>query len=797
MVGAYSLDLKKRNNQVPHGVQKTFPIHKWESLTKTFEPHSAEGYSKKRVITSKDNTRNDSGNHSQIIGFTCSILSPIVDEWWGPGRNKQGSLLAISDQTSEQAGEPVPVIPAGRLRDLGISLTETSPALSALITVISTQCNVPVSLITLLDDENQWHKARIGIDDISYPIDQSFCIHAVESNHTLKVSDASKDIRFRKNPLVTAEEGIRAYAGVPIRLKDGPPIGAICAISPFPKEWTDQEVELLQSLSLAASKILELEANEKKLAELSTELDVQLERSSLFSFYFEKLQEGIVIQDEESNILEANPAAAKALGLTLNQLLGKDSFDPNWRIFEPDGRPVAPENQPSNIALKTGKAVWDVVLGVELPDRSQRWISINSQPIFRDGMDKPFRTATTFMDVTQKREQEIELIQKTKELANAAATAEAASAAKSAFLANMSHELRTPLNGIVGVASVLANSDLDDHQKEIVDLIRSSGEALGQLLNDTLDLSRIEAAQFELNPAPFNLKKEMRAAVDLFRVAASEKGLSFETDIKISDRCNGHVIGDAARIRQIASNLIANAVKFTQKGRVKVRIRLRNDPGKTDGCLLSLMISDTGLGITRAQISNLFERFHQGDISITRKYGGTGLGLAISQELAGAMGGRISVRSRPDHGSVFRLQIPLNLAHSREPVADEKPDAVTLPPRLRVLVAEDHIANQTMLRLILDAANCDFRIVETGQQAINAFAEEEYDRVILDMHMPELDGVETAKQMRRMTGGQDAVILMLTADTTEASTKAAMGSGIDKLLHKPITAHGLIKALMS
>ena len=667
--------------------------------------------------------------------------------------------------------------------------------MSALTTAVSSQCNVPISLITLLDENTQWHKARLGVDQTSVPINQSFCVHAVEDNNTLCIPDALQDERFRENPLVKADPGIRAYAGVPIRLREGPPIGAICAISTSPKEWSDKDVALLQSLSLAASKILELEANEKKLAVLSVELDLQLERSSLFSFYFEKIQEGIIIQDEESNILEANPAAARVLGLTLSQLLGKDSYDPDWRIFEPNGSSLAPENQPSNIALRTGKPVWNVVLGVELPDKSQRWISINSQPIFKDGSERPFRTATTFIDVTEKRAQEIELIKKTEELSRAAAKAEAASAAKSAFLANMSHELRTPLNGIVGVASVLGDTELTSRQQDIVQLIKTSGEALGKLLNDTLDLSQIEAAQFELYQTPFNLLEEIEAATNLFRIAASQKNLDFEVDTnKVT--CE-QIIGDAARIRQIVSNLIANAVKFTDNGTIRIRIRSSESPYSPGYCILSVLIVDTGIGISRDQKANLFERFQQGDITIRRKYGGTGLGLSISQELAQAMNGRISVRSIPGKGSAFRFTVPLKIAEFFIPNDRPAETELSAPEQLNVLVAEDHKANQTMLRLILESIGFNFKIVENGQQAVDAFQTETFDRVILDMHMPELDGIEATKLIRQMPGGEDTPILMLTADTTETSTDAAMKSGIDKLLHKPITAQSLIENLIS
>lgn len=703
--------------------------------------------------------------------------------------------MAAKDKSIARVDLKEPGVSADRLKSLGISLTETSPALSALIQVASSQCNVPASLITLLDTDTQWHKARIGIEETSYPIGQSFCVHAVRNDDVLRVNDASKDSRFENNPLVQAENGIRAYAGVPIRTDEGLPVGAICAISPFPKDWTDQEIELLKSLSLGASKILELEVNEKKLADISAALDRQLETSSLFSFYFDKLQEGIIIQDDKSNILEANPAAAKALGLSLDQLLGKDSFDPDWRISGSDGRELAPENQPSNIALRTGQPVANIILGVDLPDKSKRWINVNSQPIFKDGDTQPFRTATTFVDVTEKREQEIELIKKTEELSQAVSTAQAASAAKSAFLANMSHELRTPLNGIVGVASVLESTELTELQQEIVQLIKTSGEALGKLLNDTLDLSRIEAARFELNPAPFNILEEVKAATDLFQIAATEKKLAFEVDTK-KVVC-GQIVGDAARIRQITSNLIANAIKFTEEGEVRVQIRSNRLPHNTDYCLLSILVVDTGIGIPYDKKSMLFERFQQGDISITRKFGGTGLGLAISQELAHAMNGNISVRSIPGKGSVFRFAAPLKIAEFY--LEQEEPQDLPLsgPEQLNVLVAEDHKANQKMLSLVLQAVGCQFQIVENGQEAVDAFKSGAFDRVILDMHMPVLDGIEAAKKIRHMPGGNDTKILMLTADTTEASTNAALDAGINRLLHKPITAQSLVEGLIS
>lgn len=535
---------------------------------------------------------------------------------------------------------------------------------------------------------------------------------------------------------------------------------------------------------------------DEQIAKLTAELAEERARVERYETFLRGLQEGVIIQDDQSNIVRANTSAAKVLGLTMDQLLGRDSFDPRWELIDPKGDPLPPEMQPSMQALRTGKIIQDFILGVNMPDGKRRWITVTSQPFFKAGDPNAYMTTTTFVDITEKREWELELIRQSEELASAVREAEAASAAKTAFLANMSHELRTPLNGIVGVASVLSQTDLDERQREMVELIRTSGTALGRLLDDTMDLSRIEADRLEVTPSRFDLKQEMQAATDLFRVAANEKHLDYT--VELERMCCNQVIGDAIRIRQIVSNLVANAIKFTDSGQIRIRIRLSHDDDNPGNCHLTVLVGDTGIGFSREDRSVMFNRFQQGDRSITRRHQGVGLGLSICRGLTEAMSGHISAWSRPGRGSVFRVTLPLQTAQPDDTsetmvaLSELKPTAP-----ITVLVAEDHPANQKMLQIILESADCKSVLVSDGAQAASAFRSQGFDCVILDMHMPVKDGIEAAKEIRQSDPASTTPIIMLTADTSGQGVKAAAEAGVDVLLHKPITAEGLLTAIQS
>jgi len=373
--------------------------------------------------------------------------------------------------------------------------------------------------------------------------------------------------------------------------------------------------------------------------------------------------------------------------------------------------------------------------------------------------------------------------------------AEAANRAKSEFLANMSHEIRTPLNGVMGVASALGRTDLSGPQREMVGLIASSAETLESLLSDVLDLARIESGRLELKAEDFDLTQSVRDVVALFEPSARAKGL--ELIVEMSPEAAGVYVGDAPRIRQVISNLVSNAVKFTAQGSVRIDVAAR---ATDDGAALTLSVIDTGIGFDAEAAARLFERFEQADGSITRRYGGTGLGLAISRSLAEAMGGRLSAASRPGQGSTFTCELPLPRSSAgavAAHAADDPAAAVDLG-QLRVLLAEDHPTNRRVVELILNAAGVDLTCVENGAEAVDVWAMGRFDLILMDMQMPVMDGL-TATQAIRAREARDGLprtpIYSLTANAMPEHARASAEAGADGHLTKPISAEALLRTV--
>jgi signal transduction histidine kinase/ActR/RegA family two-component response regulator len=374
--------------------------------------------------------------------------------------------------------------------------------------------------------------------------------------------------------------------------------------------------------------------------------------------------------------------------------------------------------------------------------------------------------------------------------------AEAANRAKSEFLANMSHEIRTPLNGVMGVASALGRTELSASQREMVGLIASSAETLESLLSDVLDLARIESGRLELKAEDFDLAQSVRDVAALFEPSARAKRLELEVDI--SPEAAGVYVGDAPRIRQVISNLVSNAVKFTAEGRVRIGVTVEAYDG---AAAVMLSVSDTGIGFDAEAAARLFERFEQADGSITRRYGGTGLGLAISRSLAEAMGGRLSAVSAPGEGSTFTCALPLRRSSASAVATPSEPAddvAVVDLGQLRVLLAEDHPTNRRVVELILNAAGVDLTCVENGAEAIDVWAMGRFDLILMDMQMPVMDGL-TATQAIRAREARDGLprtpIYSLTANAMPEHARASAAAGADGHLTKPISAEALLQTV--
>jgi signal transduction histidine kinase/CheY-like chemotaxis protein len=372
--------------------------------------------------------------------------------------------------------------------------------------------------------------------------------------------------------------------------------------------------------------------------------------------------------------------------------------------------------------------------------------------------------------------------------------AEAANEAKSSFLATMSHEIRTPLNGVLGMAQAMASDKLTKVQGERLEVIRQSGEALLAILNDVLDLSKIEAGRFELEQVEFDLGDLMKGAHSAFTALANKKGLSFDLTIEAAAR--GVYLGDPTRVRQILYNLISNALKFTDHGEVRVT-------ASCAGKALALMVADTGVGIAGDRVGSLFEKFTQADASTTRRFGGTGLGLSICRELAHLMGGEIALNSRLGEGSTFLVTLPLvkvgeALAPAfAAPPAPPRPTEQTLP-NVRVLAAEDNSVNQLVLKTLLHQIGVDPLVVENGEEALQAWSDGAWDVILMDMQMPVMDGLTAARRIREAeaaTGRARTPIIALTANAMSHQIQQCLAAGMDGHVAKPIEAARLFTAL--
>jgi two-component system, sensor histidine kinase len=374
--------------------------------------------------------------------------------------------------------------------------------------------------------------------------------------------------------------------------------------------------------------------------------------------------------------------------------------------------------------------------------------------------------------------------------------AEEANQAKSEFLANMSHEIRTPLNGVVGIARALSLQPLTVTQREMVDLVQTSGETLQRLLNDLLDVSKIEAGKLELQETVFDLREAVESAAFLMRPRADEKGLAFV--VEVDDAAAGTYLGDAVRVRQIIGNLCSNAIKFTEEGRVTVKVSAIVAAGT--GPNIRITVSDTGIGFDESVRQKLFARFEQADSSITRRFGGTGLGLAICQALAGMMGGTIAARSVPGQGSTFTFELPLQrqAATSLHTSPAATVHGTGFLANATILVADDHAINRKVLSLMLQPVVAGIKFVENGLEAVAAAEGQRFDAILMDVHMPEMDGLTAIREIRALearTGAPRTPIAVISANAMPADVEASLAAGADHHISKPVTLDSLFSGL--
>jgi signal transduction histidine kinase/CheY-like chemotaxis protein len=383
------------------------------------------------------------------------------------------------------------------------------------------------------------------------------------------------------------------------------------------------------------------------------------------------------------------------------------------------------------------------------------------------------------------------LILQTLRMREAKRVAEAASQAKGQFLANMSHELRTPMTGILGTSDLLAGMELPAEQRKMVETIQASGRALLTVVGDILDFSKIEAGKIELESVGFDLEAVLRGAADIVQPACHAKGLELTVDAASASGI--YALGDPSRLRQVLLNLLSNAIKFTQAGSVRLGMDRLEERG---GVLrVRFTVEDTGIGISQANLDLLFRSFSQVDASISRRFGGTGLGLAISQRIIGLMGGTIAVKSTPGMGSTFAFTLELAKAVPPKPEQEETSaqGVYELLRNAKILVADDNRVNQTLARMILEKAGSQVTLAKDGGEALENALRTDFDLILMDCHMPVLDGYDATRRMREWerTHNRHTPVVALTASTFHEDRLRCKEAGMDDFVSKPFSSDEL------
>ena len=502
-------------------------------------------------------------------------------------------------------------------------------------------------------------------------------------------------------------------------------------------------------------------------------------------FAIESAGDGYLEFDIAANRLTPLSSLFTMTGYERRELTIEDGFG----MIHPDEREEAIA---SFERLKSGASEgWDQELRMRMADGSVRWMRMRARAL--KTADGSFNEViATLVDLTSSKALEAEL-------RAAKEAAEASSSAKSQFLANMSHEIRTPLNGVLGMAQALDGDELAPAQKEKVAIILDSGKSLTALLNDVLDLTKIEAGKLEISAVPGDFLHTMKRTRQLFQAQAEDKGL--ELLVRYDSNFPQRLAYDPVRVRQCIGNLLSNAIKFTAKGRVEVAISAKGSGAGQH--MVSVEISDTGIGMSPETVGKLFSVFTQADSATTRKFGGSGLGLAISRQLARMMGGDLVVESREGKGSIFRLtfkaQEAAPAAATETVLARRSGDASKRSLRgVRVLLTDDNAINRQVIKLFLAPQGCDIVEAANGKEALDKAASGDFDVILLDIHMPVMDGKEAIQRLRAANQPWSKMpVIALTADAMSGDREKYLALGMTDYVSKPVDQRELVAKMYS
>ena len=491
----------------------------------------------------------------------------------------------------------------------------------------------------------------------------------------------------------------------------------------------------------------------------------------------------------DNRCIYASPSANDVLGIPVEELIDSSFLE----SLHPDDESEASAIFAQLRAGKTEKAVIAFRSNTLGPFGDYRWLEATVGLVRDAQTNAPKEISASVRDISDRKKMELDLVA-------ARRNAETAAAAKATFLANMSHEIRTPMNGVIGFTELLLEDGLSPEQHEKAQLIADSGRAMMQILNDILDISKIDAGRMKIVCEPIALRPKLHSCMSLLEPTARQKGLMF--DLLVDDDVPNRIMVDSLRLRQILTNLVGNAIKFTSEGSVRSRVSVEHLPGGND--ILCISVEDSGIGIPANRLEAIFREFSQGDDSTARFFGGTGLGLTISNELAQMMGGELQVSSEEGRGSVFTLRIPLRpIDENQIEAEDAQPTEreLTYARPLRILVAEDHDINQALIMSMASRLGLTVDIAANGKEAVRMVQEakadgEPYDLVLMDMQMPVMDGLEATRSLRNAgITAEELPILAQTANAYSEDVQRCLASGMQGHLSKPIRLRSLKAAI--